>query len=165
MHLNQQHFRFRLACIESFHINGKVMDFSQALKNSSSLKPGCKSPTSSGNSPAIEPNSKALYPRSKVELTGLDIADVMKDSRIATDCRSKELACLNGGVCVPEHVGSGEDQQWTSSTLRHVCRCPSGFEGVRCETSKLVSTLTGKEDFSYHFMKVLILCKYDFFGI
>ncbi|KAL5971960.1 hypothetical protein TSMEX_000351, partial [Taenia solium] len=121
-----------VACIESFHINGKAMDFSQALKNSSSLKPGCKSPTNSGNSLTIEPNSKALYPRSKVESAGLN-ADVMKDSGIPSDCRSKELACLNGGACIPGYVGNGQDQRWTSSKL-YVCRCPTGFEGVRCET-------------------------------
>uniref|UniRef100_A0A0R3W0Y6 Slit homolog 2 protein n=1 Tax=Taenia asiatica TaxID=60517 RepID=A0A0R3W0Y6_TAEAS len=122
-----------VACIESFHINGKAMDFSQALKNSSSLKPGCKLPTNSGNSLTTEPNSKALYPRSKVELAGLDNADVMKDSGIPSDCRSKELVCLNGGACIPGYVGNGQDQRWTSSKL-HVCRCPAGFEGVRCET-------------------------------
>ncbi|KAL5110934.1 hypothetical protein TcWFU_009486 [Taenia crassiceps] len=122
-----------VVCIESFHINGKAVDFSQALKNSSSLKPGCKSLTNSRNSFTIETNSKALYPRSKMELVELGNADITKDSVIATDCRSKELACLNGGVCIPEYVSS-QDQQWTSSTSQHVCRCPSEFEGVRCET-------------------------------
>ncbi|KAH9283513.1 Slit -like protein 2 protein [Echinococcus granulosus] len=123
-----------VACIESLYINDKAMEFSQALRSSSSLKPGCEPPTSSRNSLTIKPNFKVLHPRSKMELIGQHDAAIVKDSVIASDCRSRELACLNGGICNPEYGGNDQGQQWTSTTLQHVCRCPSGFEGVKCET-------------------------------
>ncbi|VDO14671.1 unnamed protein product [Rodentolepis nana] len=127
-----------IGCIESFFINDKPMDFSATLKNSSKLKPGCgRSSSAIIQVLTTDSTPKSLYPRSEIESTqSISRANVQVAVNNG-DCRSPDSACLNGGVCIPEYAlpGNSQNRQWASSPSRHVCRCPSGFEGTRCEST------------------------------
>lgn len=115
------------------------MDFSAALKNSNRLNPGCGTSSSLTKTFTTDSNSKPFYPRSKTESTQSTDTALIRVTVNIGDCRSPDSACLNGGVCIPEYAlpGNSQNRQWASSPSRHVCRCPSGFEGTRCESSKL----------------------------
>ncbi|VUZ54040.1 unnamed protein product [Hymenolepis diminuta] len=128
-----------VGCIESFSINDKLMDFSAALKNSNRLNPGCGTSSSLTKTLNTDSNSKPFYLRSKTESTQSTDSAIIRVTVNIGDCRSPDSACLNGGVCIPEYAlpGNSQNRQWASSPSRHVCRCPSGFEGTRCESTTL----------------------------
>lgn len=118
------------------------MDFSATLGNSSGLRSGCES--SPGLMiPKSEYASEMLHPRSKAESTQPQDTAIARVTVNIGDCRNPDSACLNGGVCVPEYAlpSNAQNHQRNSSPSRHICRCPIGFEGVRCESSKLYRSL------------------------
>ncbi|KAM3184572.1 hypothetical protein ACTXT7_008077 [Hymenolepis weldensis] len=128
-----------IGCIESFSINDKLMDFSAALKNSNRLNPGCGTSSSLTKTLTTDSTLKPFYPRSETESTQSTDTAMIRVTVHIGDCRSPDSACLNGGICIPEYAlpSNSQNRQWGSSPSRHVCRCPSGFEGTRCESTTL----------------------------
>ncbi|KAM7537665.1 hypothetical protein Aperf_G00000075381 [Anoplocephala perfoliata] len=125
-----------IACVGPFYINDKPIDFSATLGNSSSLKSGCGS-SSSSTSLKSEFASEMPHPRRKTEMTQPQDRAIAGITVNIGDCRKPDSGCLNGGVCIPEYAlpGNAQNRRWDSSPSRHVCKCPIGFEGVRCEST------------------------------
>lgn len=126
-----------IGCIKSFSINERQMDFSSTLLNASNIQPGCALSSSSAKLLTTASNSKQVNYFSQTKSNQATETAVVRVTVNIGDCRSSESVCLNGGVCVPEYAlpGNSQNRQWASSPSRHVCRCPSGFEGARCESS------------------------------
>lgn len=97
------------------------------------VMPGCPAMTSMSQkvtnyatSPQLlRSHTKTLHPRSGS--TGVEFS-----RHPSPDCRHSEFGCTNGGVCVPSF-----DTQTRNIPPQHICKCLTGFEGSRCESSKL----------------------------
>ncbi|KAL7065511.1 hypothetical protein AAHC03_04868 [Spirometra sp. Aus1] len=126
-------------CIREFQINNEKIDFSQfsgmtgrtayvvgeySPGTAIGVLPGCPNTPHGGTKykPGDKKDqlemTKTLHPRSEIFALSAH-----------SDCRKPEQSCLNGGVCVPDF------QMTTATLIAHVCTCPPGFEGPRCQAA------------------------------